>query len=175
MKADRFAVSILDLRIGQVQRSGCWSWVLGSAAAYHAAKKGARIIGFEQFESGHVRGASHDTSRIVRAAYDRPEYVALAKAAYKDWAELEETSKQKLLTITGGLILMPTESDLNMRTWAESSKANGVPYELLSRDQVNQRWPQFNVPVNYEAVYKANSGMIHASRSVTAMQYMARL
>lgn len=52
--------------------------VLGSGAAYYAAKKGAKVIAFEQFELGHVRGASHDTSRIVRTSNFAPEYVALA-------------------------------------------------------------------------------------------------
>lgn len=58
--------------------------VLGSAAAYHAAKKGAKVIGFEQSKLGHIRGASHDTYRIVRTSYDLPEYVALDKSAYND-------------------------------------------------------------------------------------------
>ncbi|WP_411155977.1 FAD-dependent oxidoreductase [Microbacterium sp. NIBRBAC000506063] len=45
---------------------------LGSAAAYHAARKGATVVAFEQFELGHVRGASHDTSRIIRTSYGAP-------------------------------------------------------------------------------------------------------
>lgn len=58
---------------------------LGSAAAYHASRKGAKVVAFEQFELGHVRGASHDTSRIFRTSYEAPEYVALAKSSYEDW------------------------------------------------------------------------------------------
>ncbi|OOB91543.1 FAD-dependent oxidoreductase [Rathayibacter sp. VKM Ac-2630] len=45
---------------------------LGSAAAYHLARRGARTVAFEQFELGHVRGASHDTSRIIRTSYGAP-------------------------------------------------------------------------------------------------------
>lgn len=45
---------------------------LGSATAYHLARAGAEVIGFEQFELGRVRGASHDTSRIIRRCYERP-------------------------------------------------------------------------------------------------------
>lgn len=79
--------------------------VLGSGAAYYAAKKGAKVIAFEQFELGHVRGASHDTSRIVRTSNFAPEYVALAKSAYKDWAELEKITGYQMLTTTGGVVL----------------------------------------------------------------------
>jgi sarcosine oxidase len=65
---------------------------LGSAAAYHLARRGARVVAFEQYELGHVRGASHDTSRIVRTSYGAPEYVRLAQSAYRDWADLEQES-----------------------------------------------------------------------------------
>ena len=40
--------------------------VIGSAAAYWSAKRGARVLGLEQFEIGHARGSSHDRSRIIR-------------------------------------------------------------------------------------------------------------
>ncbi|KAJ5208690.1 hypothetical protein N7449_003069 [Penicillium cf. viridicatum] len=76
--------------------------VLGSAAAYQAALRGKKVVAFEQFELGHVRGASHDTSRIVRTANASPQYVSLAKSAYRDWADLEKATDQKLLTITDG-------------------------------------------------------------------------
>lgn len=147
---------------------------LGSAAAYQASKKGAKVIAFEQFEFGHVRGASHDTSRIIRTSYDQPEYVALAKSAYKDWAELESESGQRLVTITGGLIFLPKHDELSIQKYADSLDANGIPFELLNHEQVASRWPQFKMPENYEAVYTADSGIGHAARSVAAMQYLAR-
>ncbi|KAG9952320.1 hypothetical protein KCU85_g2244, partial [Aureobasidium melanogenum] len=147
---------------------------LGSAAAYQASKKGAKVIAFEQFEFGHVRGASHDTSRIIRTSYDQPEYVALAKAAYKDWAQLETESGQRLVTITGGLIFLPKHGELGVQQYAESLEANGIPFELLNHEQVSSRWPQFSIPEDFEAVYTADSGIGHAARSVTAMQFLAR-
>lgn len=63
---------------------------LGSAAAYHAAARGAKVIGLEQYEFGHVKGASHDTSRISRTSNPLPEQVALSKSALNDWRKLEE-------------------------------------------------------------------------------------
>lgn len=148
--------------------------VLGSAAAYYAAKKGAKVIGFEQFELGHVRGASHDTSRIVRTSYDLPEYVALAKSAYKDWAELEAATNQKLLTITGGLVILPKDGNPSASDWRKGLDANNMPYEFLSAADVNKRWPQFNVKDDWEGVYTSDTGIVHASKSVAAMQFLAR-
>lgn len=151
---------------------------LGSAAVWQAARKGAKVVGFEQFEFGHVHGASHDTSRIVRTAYDAPEYVALAKSAYKDWADLEKSTGIKLLTITGGIVVLA-----NGRSWSAGAKAtdytasldaNNVPYELLSAKQVKERWPTINLGDDVDAVYTADTGMAHAAKSVTAMQFAAR-
>ena len=65
---------------------------LGSAAAHQLARRGHRVVGLERFELGHRRGASHDTSRILRHSYHTPEYVRLTFDAYDDWARLEEDS-----------------------------------------------------------------------------------
>lgn len=147
---------------------------LGSAAAYHAAAKGVKVIGFEQFDLGHVHGASHDTSRIVRTSYDIPEYVALAKAAYKDWRDLEKATQLNLLDITGGVTFLAKDGQITATDYSNSLSANNVPYEILSPDQVSQRWPAFKVPEGIETVYCADTGIVHAARSVTAMQYLAR-
>jgi len=147
---------------------------LGSAAAYQSALKGAKVVAFEQFEFGHVRGSSHDTSRIVRTSYDSPEYVSLARSAYKDWAKLEEATGQKLLTITGGLVFITKDGPASVKSWTTSLDANGVPYEQLDAKEVNKRWPQFKIGDKVDTVYTPDSGIVHASRSVTTMQYLAR-
>ena len=49
---------------------------LGSSTAWHAARRGLRVVGIEAFGFGHDRGASHDTSRIIRHSYHTPAYVA---------------------------------------------------------------------------------------------------
>ena len=61
---------------------------IGSAAAYWLARGGARVIGLEQFELGHDRGASQDHSRIIRLSYHDAAYVRLAQAAYASWDEV---------------------------------------------------------------------------------------
>ncbi len=62
---------------------------LGSATSWQLARRGASVVGLEQFALGHARGASHDTSRIIRHSYHTPGYVELTFAAYDDWADLE--------------------------------------------------------------------------------------
>lgn len=148
--------------------------VIGSGAAYQSAIKGAKVIGFEQFEFGHVRGASHDTSRIVRTSYGSPEFVALARSAYKDWAELEKRSGIRLLDITGGVVLIPRGGPTKISEFTESLAANGVPFEVYDRQQIHERWNGFHVPEGVDAVYTPDSGITHASKAVAAMQSQAR-
>jgi monomeric sarcosine oxidase len=147
---------------------------IGSAAAYQAAARGAKVVGFEQFDLGHVHGASHDTSRIVRTSYHKSEYVALAKSAYEDWRALEKVTDTPLLDITGGVVFLSQHGDMTPEEYATSLDANQIPYELLNPKQVSERWPQFQVPEGITTVYCADTGIVHASRAVATMQFLAK-
>ncbi|KNY04078.1 N-methyl-L-tryptophan oxidase [Microbacterium sp. GCS4] len=148
---------------------------LGSAATYHLARRGARVVALEQFELGHVRGASHDTSRIVRTSYGASAYVRLAQSAYRDWADLEAESGERLLTITGGIIMLPVDGPYSASDFTAALTECEVEHELLAPDEVQRRWPQFRVPENVETVYTADTGIAHASRTVATLQMRARV
>src|SRR4028118_2405949 len=80
---------------------------LGSATAYNLAKQGHSVRGLERFPLGHARGASHDTSRILRHSYHTPHYVGLTFDAYNDWEALESDSGTSLATTGGRIGLTP--------------------------------------------------------------------
>src|SRR5688500_16432815 len=80
---------------------------LGSAAAYWLACSGSTVVAREQFELGHVRGASHDHSRIIRRSYHTTDYVALTAAAYETWQIVEGDADEQLVTRTDGLDSSP--------------------------------------------------------------------
>ena len=42
---------------------------MGSAAAYHLAARGEKVLGIERFTPAHTNGSSHGHSRIIRQAY----------------------------------------------------------------------------------------------------------
>ena len=148
---------------------------LGSAATYHLARRGARVVAFEQYELGHVRGASHDTSRIVRTSYGSSAYVRLAQSAYRDWADLEAESGERLLTIAGGIIMLPVAGPYSASDFTAALTECDVEHELLSPAEVHARWPQFHVPEDVETVYTADTGIAHASRTVATLQMRARV
>ncbi|WP_344649057.1 N-methyl-L-tryptophan oxidase [Cryptosporangium japonicum] len=148
---------------------------LGSAAAYQLARRGVTVVAFEQFELGHVRGASHDTSRILRTSYGETRYVRLAQSAYRDWADLERVSGERLVTTTGGLIFAPTGGPYSAGAFASSLTETGLPYDELTPADVHSRWPQFRVPDGVETIWTSDTAIVHAARTVAVLQLRARV
>src|SRR5699024_12765976 len=78
---------------------------MGSMAMWQLAKRGVKVIGFEQFGIGHDRSGVGGESRIFRTAYkEGSEYVPILKESYKYWRNLESDSRKDLLTLSGALI-----------------------------------------------------------------------
>jgi len=147
---------------------------IGSAAAYWSARRGASVVGFEQFELGHDRGASHDHSRIIRLSYHTPGYVELAKAAYTAWAELEADADEPLIVRTGGLDLFPPGAAITPHDYRHSLEHAGVAYEWLDGAEIRRRWPQFRVADDVAGLFQADGGIAPAARATRVHQQMAR-
>ena len=112
---------------------------IGSGAAYWLARRGVRVLGLEQFELGHLRGESHDHSRIIRLSYHTPQYVELAKRAYASWATLEAETGERLVYRTGGLDLGPRDGAIPLESYATSLRACNVPFEELDAAEIRRR------------------------------------
>jgi sarcosine oxidase len=152
---------------------GLGGW--GSAAAYWLSRRvGREVLGLEQFELGHVRGESQDHSRIIRLSYHTPEYVELAKHAYRAWAEVEKDSGEQLVLRTGGLDFAPRESAIPLTNYSGSMDAAGVPYEHLDGAEIRRRWPQFTVGDEIHGLYQPESGIAMAARGNATHVRMAR-
>src|SRR5881392_2534032 len=104
---------------------------MGSAAAYHLAKRGKRVLGLDRHRTPHTFGSSHGQSRIIREAYfEHPLYVPLVQRAYELWAELAQASRQRLLLQTGGLMIGLPDGVVVKGTLA-SAKTHHLQHELL--------------------------------------------
>jgi len=149
---------------------------IGSGAAYWLSRRlGADVLGIEQFELGHVRGASQDHSRIIRLSYHRPDYVRLAKRAYETWDLLQAESGVQVVTTTGGLDLWPAGARIPIADYADSLAAEGVPFETLDAAEVMRRWPQWRLAADTVAIYQAAGGLADPSRANAAHQRLARV
>jgi sarcosine oxidase len=147
---------------------------LGSAAAWQLARRGHSVVGLDRFALGHDRGASHDTSRILRHSYHTPAYVELTLEAYADWADLEDASGESLVTTTGGLDLFPPDPAIAASDYLASMDAVGIEYAVLDADEVTRRWPAFRLPEGTLALHQADAAIVPAARGTAAMQAQAR-
>jgi sarcosine oxidase len=148
---------------------------IGSGAAYWLSRRlGDRVLGVEQFELGHHRGAGQDHSRIIRLSYHRPDYVRLAKRAYATWAEVEAEARTTIVTRTGGLDVGPREAAIPLSDYTTAMDAEDVPYEHLDGPEIIRRWPQWRLTDEHHGVFQAESGIADPNRGNAAHQRLAR-
>jgi sarcosine oxidase len=150
---------------------------LGSAAAYWLARRGVPVLGLEQFELGHVRGASHDHSRIIRRSYHTRAYVELAAQAYDAWHAVERDDGSEIVTVTGGIDLFPPGAAIDSHSYTSSLDAAGVAYEWLDGAEVRRRWPAFAggtaVTDEVVAIHSPETGIVPAARGTATLQRLA--
>jgi len=141
---------------------------MGSAAAYHLAGRGKRVLGLERHTPAHDRGSSHGESRIIRQAYfEDPAYVPLLLRAYELWERLEEETGEVLMTLGGGLMIGPPDGALVSGSVA-SADEHGLPYEILEAPELKRRYPIFEPGPDVVALYEERAGFIRPEASVKA-------
>ena len=139
---------------------------MGSAAAWHLAKRGAKVLGLEARTPAHDQGSSHGESRIIRQAYfEHPAYVPLVLRAYELWKELEDESGASLLTITGGLAIGTPHSSL-VAGCLLSAHTHGLAHELYDTQAIKRRFPQFVLAENEVAIYEPKAGYLRPEECI---------
>ena len=149
--------------------TGC----MGSAAAYHLSKAGAKTLVLEQYSRGHTFGSSHGNTRIIRLVYEKPFYTELMKSSYACWRDLERESGRKLLFTAGSVIIAPVGHEYVINTRA-SLDAAGVESEWLHERELASRLPQFRIePNTMVALWQEDGGFLHASACISAQLDLA--
>ena len=133
--------------------------VMGGAAAYHCAKRGARVLGLDANIFGHQLGSSHGATRAIRETYfEAPDYVPLVQRSFDMWRDLERECGKSLLSVKGAVYVAPRDHKL-LEGVVSSAKQHSIAYESLSSRQANQRFPGFAVPDGWEAVFENRGGV----------------
>ena len=141
---------------------------MGSAAAYHLARRGNRVLGIEQFTSPHDKGSSHGGSRMIRQAYfESPDYIPLVLRAYELWRKLETDTGTQLLHITGGMNIGSVDGSLVTRTIA-AAKRHSIPFDVLEEREIGKRFPVVVPQPGDVAVYEKNAGYLFPEECIRA-------
>ncbi len=141
---------------------------MGSAALYHLARRGCRVLGLEQFNIPHENGSSHGVNRIIRLAYaEHPDYVPLLHRAYELWRELQSASEERLLFLTGG-IDAGDEQSATVQGSLHACKVHDLPHEYLTAAELWRRFPGCQFPDNLVAVYQPDGGFLLSERCIVS-------
>ncbi|OQV17007.1 putative Monomeric sarcosine oxidase [Hypsibius exemplaris] len=153
---------------------------IGSGSLYWLTKlaaPGQRVLGVEQFRLGHDNGSSQDVSRIIRYMYHDPDYVRLAPGSFEAFAEVEEESGIKLVTMTGSVFFTdPADGHAaDVEEYAAALTQEKVPFERLDGPGLNRRFPQFNTAHrNLSAIYQKDGGFVNAGLANAVHTQLAR-
>lgn len=141
---------------------------MGSAACYHLAKRGKKVLGIDQFHPPHTFGSSHGQTRIIREAYfEDPIYVPLVQHAYRLWDELERESGRQLFVQTGGLMIGAPDGVV-VAGATRSAERHRLAHEVLSADEVRRRFPAFQPEEWMSAVWEPRAGILFPESCIDA-------
>lgn len=154
---------------------------MGSAAAWHLARKGAAVLGFDRHVPPHAHGSHCGESRITRLAIGEGDaYVPLVSRSHELWREIERETGEALLHPVGGLwISSPARqsevhvADFFARTVA-AARRFAIPHELLDATAIRRRFPVFDVRDDESGYHEPGAGYVRPEACVRAQLALAR-
>lgn len=155
---------------------------MGSAAAYQLARRGANVIGIDRFSPPHTSGSTHGDTRITRQAIGEGQvYVPLVLRSHEIWREIEHETGADLLNACGGLILTAhtvTGGNHGVVDFFASTVAAadvyGIDHEVLSTDEVIERFPQFRLNEDHRCYYEPGAGFVRPEAAVMSQLDLAQ-
>lgn len=155
---------------------------MGSSALYQLAKRNLNVLGIDRLSPPHTLGSTHGDTRITRQAIGEGEhYTPLSLRSYEIFREIEEKTNQKLLEVTGGLIISSQSEDASFahvpgffENTLAAAKRYGIRHEILEAKDIRTRFPQFNVADNEIAYYEFEAGFLRPEAIVRTQLDLAR-
>ena len=154
---------------------------MGSATAFHLARRGNRVLGLDRYAPPHVHGSTHGDTRITRLAIgEGAHYTPLALRSHQLWREIERETGRTLLTTNGGLILSSrakTSASHGENFFANTLAAArefGIAHEMLDATQIRRRFPQFRVVDDEVGYHERDAGFLRPEECVRVQLALAR-
>jgi len=156
---------------------------VGSAAVYQLAKRGANVLGIDQFKPPHEFGSTHGDSRITRIACgEGVEYSQFARRSHDIWRELERDTGMPLLTQNGLLVIsgegrraLQHEKRNFFEITVEAAKAAGIDYRVLSGSQAAEEYPALRLANSDRVYHDEVSGFVRPEACIRAQLQVAEV
>jgi sarcosine oxidase len=141
---------------------------MGSATAYHLARRGLDVLGLERYDIPHTMGSSHGVTRIIRRAYyEHPSYIPLIEQAYDLWDDLAERSGRPVIHRTGSIDAGPADN-MVFEGSLQSCEKHDIPHEVLTGGELTERFPGYQLPDDYRALYQPDGGFVVPEQAIIA-------
>lgn len=158
---------------------------MGAATLYQLARRGARVLGLDQFAPPHTLGSSHGQTRITRLAVGEGDaYVPLVRRSHEIWADLEAATGQSIYTRAHGLVLGPRDGigrraghsdDDFVRRTIDIAQRHGIDHEVLDAADLRRRYPQFKLQGNEFAYWERDAGFVRPEVAIRAQLQQAQV
>ncbi|KAA5541350.1 N-methyl-L-tryptophan oxidase [Roseiconus nitratireducens] len=141
---------------------------VGSAAAFHLAARGQKVLGLDQFRPPHPRGSSHGRTRVIRQAYfEHPSYVPLLRRAYQLWDALDEGDSEKLFHRTGLLEIGPTDGVV-IPGVLQSAQQYGLAIQSMTMQDARKEFPGLAGSDAWSVVLEEDAGYLRVESCIRA-------
>jgi len=147
---------------------------VGSAALYHFARRGARVLGVDRFRPPHDRGSTHGHTRVIRQAYfEHADYVPLLRESYREWHDLQGRAGRQLLHQIGLIEVGPSDG-MVVPGVLRAAEEHELTVEPMTAAEIEKRWPGLRVGDGLVGVFEPTAGYLLVEDCVQAHLDAAR-
>ena len=139
---------------------------MGTAACYHLAKRGARVLGIDSQSVPNTNSSYNGDTRVIRLSYqEHPDSVPLLRDAYQLWEEIEQETGAKLLHKTGVLYMgFPDGEAISGVKLA--SETHNLPCSTLTHGELARQFPQFTLSAGMVGALEPEGGYLLSELAV---------
>lgn len=142
----------------------------GGWTAFYLREMGARVTLLDAYGPGNSRASSGGETRLLRADYgERELYTKLALRAFPLWHRWQREWGVQLLVPTGRLLMTTPEGVPMLRERQARLAKYDFITEVLSRDELERRWPQINLEDIGGGIYDTASGTLKSREACRAV------
>jgi len=151
--------------------------VFGAWTAYRLQRAGAKVVLLDGYGPANSHASSGGESRIIRMSYGPDElYTYSAMRSLGLWQDLFndmhcpriEHSFDSLFHRTG-VLLLARDNDSYAQATAATLERSNVHFEKLDRNQLVNRYPQFELGPTTWGILEPESGVLMARQAVRAL------
>jgi glycine/D-amino acid oxidase-like deaminating enzyme len=145
--------------------------VLGMAAAYYGSKTSKKILLLEQDQFFNGKGGSTSAGRHFRVQYDDPKISQLVLDSLPLWKNLQSSSQEELFIPTGFLWfgnLNAATIEGSIQGSVETFRKLHLPFEMLSAQEIENRYHFSNIPSEWKGFMDRNGGMLNVKGTLRA-------